>query len=103
MTTATGSKVGTISQFIQDRGNNLTRNREQIEAFGKELFLILLQIINATENRFGLRSVMTFPRLRIDAFDLIDFLIWSVCYFEWMDSLGTEERKTLNAVRITWE
>lgn len=96
-------KSGTIAEFVQERAGAMVGNREQIEAFGKEFFLLLLQVLNTKENGFSLVSLMRFPRLDVVHLGVLEVLEWSWKYFAWREDLPAVDRKLLSSIRVTWE
>jgi hypothetical protein len=100
-TIQTSKKFGTLADFVSHRAAQMGPNREQLEAFAREFYCTLMQIINARENKFTLCSIMRFPHP--PGFDLVSFCIWSILYHEWQLRLFSAELATLRKVRITWE
>jgi hypothetical protein len=97
-----GVRHGTIAQFVAER-LAASPNPEQLEAFAREFYGIVLRVVNDREHAFSLQSQLNFPRVpEPEQIDFAAFKSWVFDYFQWFASLFEFEADVLNCVRITW-
>jgi hypothetical protein len=100
---ASNQATGTLYEFIQVRLHLLGENQEQIEAFGKELYHIIVQIVTS-DRGFSLESVHCFPRMQADKMNIVKLYKWWLQFVIWQEQLITEfENTVLQNSEFTWE
>lgn len=101
MKTLDGECSGTVAEFVAYRADRIGTNREQLEAFFQELYLLLVRLINEPKNKFKICSIMNFPKPK--NFDILHLCIWSILYQEWLSRLYASEKKTMARLEVTWQ
>ena len=103
---APNQATGTLYAFIQARLPALGENTEQIEAFGKELYHVIVQIVcdGYTEGRgFSMEAIRCFPVIPVDKMNIVKLYKWWMQFMIWQEELITErEKEALQNAEFIW-
>lgn len=104
MITQTETQVqaqGTLNGFITDRLSQL-HNEEALEAFGKEFYHAVTQIVIGNEDWFTDESVRRLPQIKNGEFTVPKLFKYMLQVNLWFDDLSDFEQIALHNAKFVW-